>query len=130
MNIRPASSVEERAAKGRITGQALGSAEPNGQIDPEEGVGVVGLSEEGDGLGVVAQGIGRREGEECHIGRSSGVVDGLGQIDGWGGGDPMPRQLADPGARVFAAKILQRSGNHLVSQRSARCAQVRIQRAG
>ena len=55
----PASGVEERVAKGGVAGLALGGAEPDGQVESEDRIGVVGLGVEVEGLGVVAQGVGR-----------------------------------------------------------------------
>ena len=54
-----ASGVEERLAEGGVTGLALGGAEPDGQIEPEDRIGVGGLWVEVEGLRVVAQGVGR-----------------------------------------------------------------------
>ena len=80
----PASGVEEGVAEGGVAGLALGGAEPDGQVEPEDRIGVVGLGVEVEGLGVVAQGVGGGERGEGGVGRLARVVDGLGRgRSGW-----------------------------------------------
>ncbi len=96
----PAGGVEERVAEGGVSGLALGGAEPDGQVDAQDRIGVVGLGVEVEGLGVVAEGVGGGEGAERGVGRLAGVVDGFGQVDGLGGVEPVAGQLADPRRRA------------------------------
>src|ERR1700721_2673846 len=56
---RPSCSVHESVAIRRISGLALGSTEPNGQIDPDRWIGIAELRIELEGLGVVLQGVRR-----------------------------------------------------------------------
>ena len=92
----PSSGVEEGVAEGGVAGLALGGAEPDGQVDAQDRIGVVGLGVEVEGLGVVAEGVGGGEGIERGVGRLARVVEGLGQVDGLGGAEPVAGQFADP----------------------------------
>ncbi len=74
---------------------ALGGAEPDGQVDAQGRIGVVGLGVEVERLGVVAEGVGRGQGTEGGVGRPAGVVEGFGEVDGLGGVDPVAGELAD-----------------------------------
>ena len=90
---------------------ALGGAEPDGQVDAQGRVGVVGLGVEVEGLGVVAEGVGGGEGVERGVGGLAGVVEGLGQVDGLGGIEPVAGQFADAGPGAVAAQVFQRLGH-------------------
>ena len=124
---RPASSVEEGVAKGRVTRLALGGAEPDGQVDAEDRIGVVGLGVEVEGLGVVAQGVGGGEGTEGGVARLAGVADGLGQVDGLGGAEPVTGQFAHPGPGTVPAEVLQGFGHLPVRPGPAGGTQVLVQ---
>ena len=104
----PASSAEERVAKGGVSRLALGGAEPDGQVDAEDGIGVGGLGVEIERLGVVAQRVGGGERSQGGVARLAGIADGLGQVDGLGGADPVAGQLADPCSGAIPAQLLQR----------------------
>jgi hypothetical protein len=52
---RPPSSTEEGVTKGGVSCLALGGAEPDGQVDTQDGVGVGEPEGRGRGLGVVAE---------------------------------------------------------------------------
>ena len=124
----PASGVEERVAKGGVSGLALGGAEPDGQVDAQDRIGVVGLGVEVEGLGVVAEGVAGGEGGERGVGRLAGVVEGLGQVDGLGGTEPVAGQLTDPGPGTVAAEVLQRLGHLPVRPRPTGGTEVLVQR--
>ena len=113
-----ASSGEKRVAKGGVPGLALGGAEPDGQIEPEDWIGVGDLGVEVEGLGVVAESVGRGQGAECGVARLAGVADGLGQVDGLGG-DPVAGQFAHPRSGAIAAEFLQSLGHVPVGPRPA-----------
>ena len=65
----PPGGVEEGVAEGGVAGLALGGAEPDGEVDAQDRIGVVGLGVEVEGLGVVAQGVAGGEGSERGVGR-------------------------------------------------------------
>ena len=115
----PSSGVEEGVAEGGVAGLALGGAEPDGQVDAEDRIGVVGLGVEVEGLGVVAEGVAGGEGGERGVGRLARVVEGLGQVDGLGGAEPVAGQLADAGPGPVAAEVLERLGHLPVRPRPA-----------
>ncbi len=113
----PSRGVEEGLAEGRVSGLALGGAEPDRQIDPEDRVGVVGLGVEVEGLGVVAEGVGGGEGAERGVGRLARVADGLGQVDGLGGVEPVAGQFTDPFAGPVPAQVFEGFGDSSVRPR-------------
>ena len=81
-----ACGVEERCAKGGVTGLALRGAKADGQVKSQDRIGVIFLRIKVEGLGVVAQRIAGSECGERGVGGLAGVVDGLGEVDGLGGG--------------------------------------------
>ena len=107
----PAGGVEERVAEGGVAGLALGGAEPDREVEPEDRIGVVGLGVEVEGLGVVAERVGRGERGERGVAGLAGVADGLGQVDGLGGAEPVAGQLADPCPGAVPAEVFERFGD-------------------
>ena len=74
-SVSPRSAARRAAARrvcpvGRLAGQALGGPQPDGQVETQHRVGVGDLGIEIEGLGVVAEGVGRRQ-------RFEGGVAGL-----------------------------------------------------
>ena len=65
----PSSSIEEGLAEGGVSRLALGGAEPDGQVDAEDRIGVLGLGVEVEGLRVVAESVGGGEGTKGGVGR-------------------------------------------------------------
>ena len=108
----PASCIEQGLAIVRVAGLALGSTEPDGEFKSEDGLVVVSLGVEVEGLGVVAEGVGGGEGAQRGVARLAGVADGLGQVDRLGGIGPVTGQFADPCSGPVAAEVLQRLGDH------------------
>ncbi len=100
---RPPGRADKRVPKHWIAGLALRGAEPDRQVEPEGWIVVV-LGVELEGLGVVAQRIGGSEGTEGRVAGLAGVVDGLGQVDGLGGAEPVPGQLTDACAGTITAE--------------------------
>src|ERR1700733_7240091 len=70
----PPRSIEEGLAESRIPCLALGRPEP-------------------DGRGVIAKGVSRGKGAEGRVACLTGVADGLRQVDGLSGIEPVPRQF-------------------------------------
>ena len=85
---------------------ALGGAEPDGQVDAQDRIGVVGLGVEVEGLGVVAQRVARRERGEGGVGRLACVADGFGEVDGLGGAEPVAGQFAHPRTGTVSVEVL------------------------
>ena len=120
-------SAARRAASRRVSrkagspGLALGGAEPDGQVDAQDRIGVVGPGVEVEGLGVVAEGVAGGERGERGVAGPPRVVEGLGQVDGLGGADQWRASspTRDPG------RSPQRS-----SSASATCRCARARRVG
>ena len=100
----PARSPDEGVAKRGVPRLALGGSQPDGKVEREDRVRVGGLGVEVEGLGVVTQCIGGGEGTERGVARQARVADGLGEVDGLGGIDPVARQLARPLSGAIAAE--------------------------
>ena len=78
-------------------------------------------------MGVVAQGVAGRERGERVVGGPAGVVEGLGQRVGSGGGGPVAGQLADACSGPVAAQRFERLGDLAVGAGLAGAAQLGVQ---
>ena len=84
---------------------------PMARSSPRTGSGSSACGVEVEGLGVVAEGVGRGQGAEGGVARLARVADGLGQVDGLGGVDPVAGQFAHSGPGAVPAEVLQRLGH-------------------
>ena len=123
----PASGVEEGVAKCGISDLALGRAEPYAQVDCQERIGVCRLGVEVEGLCVVAEGVARCQGVEGGVGRPAPIVEGLGQVSGLDGVEPVAGQLAKPVLGAVPEEVFEGFGHLAMGPGKAGGTQVRIQ---
>ena len=88
------------------------------EVDAQERIGLGGLGVEVEGLGVVAQRVGRAQRGERGVACLARVADGLGEVDGLGGAEPVAGQLTHSWARAGPRRGLKASA-------TCRCARAR-----
>jgi hypothetical protein len=103
----PTRSIEEGVAKRRITGLALGRAYPDRKVNAEYRIGVGCLRVEVESLGVVKKGISRSKSAEGGVSCLPRVPDGLGEINGMSGAQPVTGQFTDPALWALPTDFLQ-----------------------
>ena len=118
----PSGGVEEGVAEGGVAGLALGGAEPDGQVDAQDRIGVVGLGVEVEGLGVVARG--RRRGRAQRARRRRPGASSRGPWRGRSGWEALNQWRASSPTRD-PGRSPQRSSSASATWRWARARRVR-----
>jgi len=106
---------------------ALRGAEPDGQVESEDRIGVVGLSVKVEGLGVIAQSIAGSERGQRGVARLARIADGLGQVDGLGRVAPVAGQFTYPCAGTIPAEVFEGFGHLTVHPGPASRAELLIE---